>query len=173
MWKANAASADASLHSEQKYYDMLDGQCWTFKAFPHGGVGWFAQIWEDNTLPGWGIVKNGKPKFVRAPPSASTSRSSPSDSIRFWDGELRQIANRLVEREKDLRPVFRLSEIIGPVSNTFHRIATTIDPVPASLHAEIRGVPRDLVILFDGLELVIRLLPPLDASDPCQPGRRR
>lgn len=67
VWKANAASADASLHSEQKYYDMLDGQCWTFKTFPHGGVGWFAQIWEDNTLPGWGIVKNGIPKFVFKP----------------------------------------------------------------------------------------------------------
>ncbi|EJD34978.1 glycoside hydrolase [Auricularia subglabra TFB-10046 SS5] len=67
VWKANSRTAEASLHSEQKYYDMLDGQCWTFKTFPRGGVGWFAQIWEDNTLPGWGIVKNGKPKIVFKP----------------------------------------------------------------------------------------------------------
>ncbi|KAI0651034.1 tyrosyl-DNA phosphodiesterase-domain-containing protein [Trametes meyenii] len=32
----------------------------------------------------------------------------------FWDGELRQTANKHVESFKDTRPVFRLSEIIGP-----------------------------------------------------------
>ena len=33
----------------------------------------------------------------------------------FWDGELRQTANAHVDRQRDNRPVFRLSEIISPV----------------------------------------------------------
>ncbi|KAI5120005.1 hypothetical protein M0805_008466 [Coniferiporia weirii] len=35
----------------------------------------------------------------------------------YWEGELRQIANRLVNKEKDTRPTFRLSEIIGAKSD--------------------------------------------------------
>ena len=50
--------------------------------------------------------KNGK---LRADDTSGTS------SALSWDGELRQIANRLVDPDKDTRPTFRLSEIIGPV----------------------------------------------------------
>lgn len=64
VWRANSPHADASVHSEQKYFDMLDGQCWAFKAFPRGGAGWFAHVWDDDSLPGWGIVKGGRPKIV-------------------------------------------------------------------------------------------------------------
>ncbi|KAI0350558.1 phospholipase D/nuclease [Trametes cingulata] len=44
----------------------------------------------------------------RAPAAASGS----SQDL-FWDGELRQTANKHVDPRKDTRPVFRLSEIIG------------------------------------------------------------
>ncbi|KAH7101498.1 glycoside hydrolase [Auriculariales sp. MPI-PUGE-AT-0066] len=67
VWKPNSRSARADIFNEQKYYDMLDGFCWTFKRYPAGGVGWFAHIWEDNDLPGWGIVKNGIAKIVFRP----------------------------------------------------------------------------------------------------------
>lgn len=51
---------------------------------------------------------------VNANPTASGSKTG-QDGF-FWEGELRQTANRHVDRDKDTRPVFRLSEIIGPVS---------------------------------------------------------
>ncbi|KZV83430.1 glycoside hydrolase [Exidia glandulosa HHB12029] len=60
VWKANAASAVASVNSEKAYFDYLDDQCSTFKK---SGSAWFAHIWDDNQLGGWGIVNNGKAKF--------------------------------------------------------------------------------------------------------------
>jgi len=63
IWKANSRSAVASVSSEAGYYDVLDGLCDEFKGFPKGGVGWFAHVWDDAGLGGWGIMKNGKPKF--------------------------------------------------------------------------------------------------------------
>ncbi|EJD04669.1 phospholipase D/nuclease [Fomitiporia mediterranea MF3/22] len=45
------------------------------------------------------------------------SRGKENESDLFWDGELRQVANRLVDRDKDVWPTFRLSEIIGPKSD--------------------------------------------------------
>lgn len=47
--------------------------------------------------------------------SRATGSGSSSRETLFWEGELRQTANAYVDREKDTRPVFRLSEIIGPV----------------------------------------------------------
>lgn len=70
VWKANVASAVASISSEQGYYKMLDSQCPTLKKGPQGGIGWFAHTWDDNGLPGWGVTIGGKPKF---PFSARTS----------------------------------------------------------------------------------------------------
>ncbi|KZT08989.1 phospholipase D/nuclease [Laetiporus sulphureus 93-53] len=46
--------------------------------------------------------------------STRTSFSSASGEQLFWDGELRQTANMLVDPEKDARPTFRLSEILAP-----------------------------------------------------------
>ncbi|TCD60766.1 hypothetical protein EIP91_009535 [Steccherinum ochraceum] len=45
--------------------------------------------------------------------SSSRSRPRPEEEL-FWEGELRQTANMHVDKEKDTRPLFRLSEIIGP-----------------------------------------------------------
>ncbi|KAI0325269.1 phospholipase D/nuclease [Cubamyces sp. BRFM 1775] len=56
-------------------------------------------------------------------PTPSTSRAAgqrPNASVAnegsglFWDGELRQTANAHVDRQKDNRPVFRLTELISP-----------------------------------------------------------
>lgn len=53
--------------------------------------------------------------------AVASSRASvclASDNVKlFWDGELRQTANKYVDRAKDTRPVFRLTEILSPVSS--------------------------------------------------------
>lgn len=51
--------------------------------------------------------------------TSSPSIPSASKTTFFWDGELRQTANRLVEKEKDTRPTFRFSEVIGPVRTSY------------------------------------------------------
>ncbi|KZW03381.1 hypothetical protein EXIGLDRAFT_725821 [Exidia glandulosa HHB12029] len=56
VWKPNSAKADPSIGSEQSYYELLESKCEYFKSLPMGGLGWFAHIYADNTLPGWGIV---------------------------------------------------------------------------------------------------------------------
>ncbi len=43
------------------------------------------------------------------------SAAGRSESL-FWEGELRQTANKHVDLDKDVRPVFRLTEILAPVS---------------------------------------------------------
>ncbi|KAM0746989.1 hypothetical protein T439DRAFT_293419 [Meredithblackwellia eburnea MCA 4105] len=68
VWKANTASAVASVSSEKAYFNLLDSKCTTLKGW---GVGWFAQIWSDDMLDGWGILDwNGNPKFTFAPKTA-------------------------------------------------------------------------------------------------------
>lgn len=52
VWKPNSKTADASLASEQAYYALLESKCEYFKTLPQGGLGWFAHIYADNTLPG-------------------------------------------------------------------------------------------------------------------------
>ena len=51
--------------------------------------------------------------------ASGASTSSSSINTMFWDGELRQTANRLVDKEKDKKPTFRISEIIGKVRVCF------------------------------------------------------
>lgn len=63
VWKANSKSAVSNTGSEKAYFDLLDDLCTTFKQGPQGGTCWFAHMWEDNALPGWGVLKGGKPKF--------------------------------------------------------------------------------------------------------------
>lgn len=69
---------------------------------------------------------------VRAYSSATSSRAVSSTSAAasmaprtissrspeqwFWNGEMRQIANAHVDRAKDTKPTFRLSDILAPVS---------------------------------------------------------
>ncbi|KAN0060113.1 hypothetical protein ACQY0O_008087 [Thecaphora frezii] len=56
VWKANSKDAVASVKQEKAYFDMLDEKCEWMKSLNYGGVGWFAHIWRDYTLPGWGII---------------------------------------------------------------------------------------------------------------------
>ncbi|ORY84748.1 glycoside hydrolase superfamily, partial [Leucosporidium creatinivorum] len=66
VWKANNPTAVASVWSEKAYFDLLDSKCEEFRW--NGGVGWFAQIWSDAQLGGWGILDwNGNKKFDFAP----------------------------------------------------------------------------------------------------------
>lgn len=51
--------------------------------------------------------------------TSSPSIPSGSKTTFFWDGELRQTANRLVDKEKDTRPTFRFSEVIGTVRTSY------------------------------------------------------
>lgn len=63
VWKANSRSAIASVSSEKAFYDLLYDMCPDMKDGPGGGFGYFAHIWDDNGLPGWGITSGGNPKF--------------------------------------------------------------------------------------------------------------
>ncbi|EPQ56055.1 phospholipase D/nuclease [Gloeophyllum trabeum ATCC 11539] len=62
----------------------------------------------------------GSPSSSSAPPAKSATGmayTAPSGSEPlFWDGELRQTANKHVDPKKDTQPTFRLSEIIGKKS---------------------------------------------------------
>ncbi|KAK4048973.1 hypothetical protein OIO90_005608 [Microbotryomycetes sp. JL221] len=65
VWKANTPTAVASVASEKAYFDLLDSQCWYFK---QNNQAWFAQIWSDQQLGGWGILDwSGKAKFAFKP----------------------------------------------------------------------------------------------------------
>jgi tyrosyl-DNA phosphodiesterase-1 len=73
-------------------------------------------------------------------------KAGADDGVLFWDApELRQTANALVDRAKDTRPTWRLSEIIGPVS----RCAM---PVPSRASFSLgtsactRSVPRSVAL---------------------------
>lgn len=72
VWKANSPNTQASLDYEKQYFALLDSKCSYFKTLPVGGLGWFAHVWNDDGVPGWGIVEgqNGNLKF---PFSAQTS----------------------------------------------------------------------------------------------------
>jgi exo-beta-1,3-glucanase (GH17 family) len=66
VWKANTPTAVASVASEKSYYDLLDSKCQYFK--DNGRIGYFAQIYADYQLGGWGILDyNGNPKFQFKP----------------------------------------------------------------------------------------------------------
>ncbi|KAL9935568.1 hypothetical protein V8E36_005916 [Tilletia maclaganii] len=56
VWKPNSPRAVASVKSERAFYNLMERNCEWFKAGAKGGIGWFAHIWDDNGLPGWGIL---------------------------------------------------------------------------------------------------------------------
>ena len=61
---------------------------------------------------------NGKTKASVSTSGASRSNSTPNiptiDQV-FWEGEVRQVANRFTEPRKDGRPTFRLTDVLGKV----------------------------------------------------------
>jgi exo-beta-1,3-glucanase (GH17 family) len=68
VWQPNSPNAKADLTNEKAYFDLLDSKCPDLKAFgPQGGVGWFAHIYEDDSLPGWGIVDGSATKIAFKP----------------------------------------------------------------------------------------------------------
>lgn len=69
VWPGNNPNVVASVKQEKAYFDMLDqNACGFMKDAPQGGVGWFAHIWSDNDMPGWGILDySGNPKFSFKP----------------------------------------------------------------------------------------------------------
>lgn len=50
--------------------------------------------------------------------SSSTSQSPNTENI-FWSGELRQTANKHVDKLKDTRPIFTLTDTLAPVSRCY------------------------------------------------------
>ncbi|SGZ32781.1 BQ5605_C040g11914 [Microbotryum silenes-dioicae] len=68
VWKANTPTAVSSILSQASYYALLDSKCSWFNA--NGGIGWFAHIYSDDSLPGWGLLNNGNLKFPFAPKSS-------------------------------------------------------------------------------------------------------
>ncbi|KAG8908783.1 hypothetical protein FRB99_003021 [Tulasnella sp. 403] len=72
-------------------------------------------------------VKPTTPQPVESLSKASgPDTSTPSDEPLFWDGEIRQIENRLAIPSKDTKPVFGLSEILGHQPETVKRIKLII-----------------------------------------------
>ncbi|KAI0076842.1 phospholipase D/nuclease [Panus rudis PR-1116 ss-1] len=58
------------------------------------------------------------------------SASTPQGGV-FWNGELRQTANKHVDRDKDVRPTFRLSEILSPRDDiSFAIISSFVVDIP-------------------------------------------
>ncbi|PLW37590.1 hypothetical protein PCASD_09031 [Puccinia coronata f. sp. avenae] len=58
VWKSAAV---ANLEQETLYFQMLDRHC---KYFKRHSISWFSHIYNDTTLPGWGIVNgNGTEKI--------------------------------------------------------------------------------------------------------------
>ncbi|KNE97642.1 hypothetical protein PSTG_09048 [Puccinia striiformis f. sp. tritici PST-78] len=61
VWKANSPNAIASIEQETLYFQMLDRQCRFFKT---NRISWFSHVYNDATLPGWGIMYgNGTEKI--------------------------------------------------------------------------------------------------------------
>ena len=80
-----------------------------------------------------------------------------------WDGELRQIANRLVDRDKDSSPTFRLSEIIGPVRRLLpltpkHLRTSDVLTCCAYIRKEIRGHPSHSLLLLKQCGMDVHIL---------------
>jgi tyrosyl-DNA phosphodiesterase-1 len=63
------------------------------------------------------VRTDGDNTIVVSSRSSTTSQVSdiPTAEQVFWDGELRQIANRHADPRKDGEPTFRLTEILGKV----------------------------------------------------------
>jgi len=64
VWPPNSPDAVVSIQSEKDYFDLLDKNCSYFKS---NSIGWMARAYDDNGLPGWGVLdSNEKPKFTFA-----------------------------------------------------------------------------------------------------------
>jgi tyrosyl-DNA phosphodiesterase-1 len=61
------------------------------------------------------VEGNGNDHPIASSSRSSTSLSNPATDQLFWDGELRQIANRHANPRQDGKPTFRLTEILGKV----------------------------------------------------------
>lgn len=60
----NSKAAVSNVANEKAYFDLLDTKCTTIKAYPQGGVGWFAHMYSDSQGLGYGIYNDqGKLKF--------------------------------------------------------------------------------------------------------------
>ncbi|KZS89546.1 phospholipase D/nuclease [Sistotremastrum niveocremeum HHB9708] len=57
--------------------------------------------------------------------TASTSQNSNQGPEMFWDGAIRQTANIDAEKDKDHKPVFRLSDILAPTDELAFAIIST------------------------------------------------
>ena len=71
---------------------------------------------DDTPLPKKAKASHPPSKSVHSDPSMSANIWEKDGGEMFWDGELRQTANMHVDKEKDTKPVFRLTEILGEVS---------------------------------------------------------
>lgn len=69
VWPGNNGGVVASVDQEKAYFDLLDqNACGFMKDAPNGGVGWFAHIYDDRSLSGWGVLdSNYKLKFSFSP----------------------------------------------------------------------------------------------------------
>ena len=63
-------------------------------------------------------VSSSSRTSTSAAPSASGSAKKASNHNFYWDGELRQTANMHVDKLKDTRPVFTLTDTLAPVKDT-------------------------------------------------------
>jgi len=65
VWPPNSPNAVVSVQSEANYFNLLDSQCSYFKT---NNMGWMARMYDDNGLPGWGVLNSqDKPKFPFSP----------------------------------------------------------------------------------------------------------
>ena len=74
--------------------------------------------------------------------SASTSRAAAPEEHLFWDGEMRQTANAHVDRMKDTKPVFRLTEIIAPVCCGFGWCEVVLTICRSEMNLSSRSSPH-------------------------------
>ncbi|KIJ52657.1 glycoside hydrolase family 17 protein [Sphaerobolus stellatus SS14] len=73
VWLPNVPSASSTVSDEETFARLLDSKCEFMKeTYGHGGVGWFWQIYSEESLSGWGWIQgsNGAPKFSFKPRTA-------------------------------------------------------------------------------------------------------
>jgi len=65
VWPPNSPNAVVSVQSEADYFGLLDKNCSYFKS---NNMGWMARTYDDQGLPGWGVLDiNDKPKWTFTP----------------------------------------------------------------------------------------------------------
>ncbi|THH07200.1 hypothetical protein EW145_g3542, partial [Phellinidium pouzarii] len=106
--------------------------------------------------------------------SEARAGASSSTSALYWEGELRQTANRLVDKDKDTRPVFRLSEILGPKSDIAFAILSSYSNMVSWLY-DFFDQRTPIVIINqseDGNAGVVELAPNMLMTKPFLRGGR-